>query len=113
MAEPSTAYGGVDGWQTETVFRGRVLMADENEINREVCQTMLADVGLEVEAAGNGEEAVSRAKHGTYDVIFMDCQMPAMDGYEAARVIRKTEQSENLKRTPVVALTAHVMAGDR
>ena len=113
MAEPSTANGAVDGWRTETVFRGRVLLADDNEINREVCQTMLADMGLEVEIAGDGEEAVSRAKQGTYDVIFMDCQMPVMDGYEATRVIRKTEQSENLKRTPVVALTAHVMAGDR
>ncbi len=111
--EPSNDYGAVEGWETETVYRGRVLLADDNEINREVCQTMMADMGLEVEVAGNGEEAVSRAKQGTYDVILMDCQMPVTDGYEATRVIRQTELSGNLKRTPVVALTAHVMAGDR
>ena len=111
--ETSTPYDAADGWKTETVFRGRVLLADDNEINREVCETMLTNMGLEVEVAGNGEEAVSSAMQGAYDVILMDCQMPVMDGYEATRAIRKMEKSEDLKHTPVVALTAHVMAGDR
>ena len=102
-----------DGWKTETVFRGRVLLAEDNAINREVCETMLADLGLDVEVAVDGAEAVSRVEQGKYDVILMDCQMPVIDGYEATRMIRDLEESEGLERTPVVALTAHVMAGDR
>ena len=88
----------------------RVLVADDNVVNRKVARMMLLRLGVEVEVADNGVEAVEAWKKGGLDLILMDCQMPQLDGYGATRSIREMEQSG--KRTPIVALTANAMKGE-
>jgi CheY-like chemotaxis protein len=92
-------------------FDGHVLLAEDNCVNQEVVTGILALFGLRVEAVGNGRAAVEAWRSTSYDLIFMDCQMPEMDGYEATRTIREEEGRGG--RTPIVALTAHALEGDR
>ena len=73
---------------------------------------MLKRLGCQVELATNGEEALTAFKSRPYDLIFMDCQMPTMDGYTATREIRKLE-SNSKRKIPIVAMTAHTMKGDQ
>jgi len=68
---------------------------------------------LRVDAAANGKEAVEMMQQFSYDIVFMDCQMPEMDGFEATIAIRKNEQQQGKTHTPIVALTADAMIGDR
>jgi CheY-like chemotaxis protein len=88
----------------------RVLLAEDNEINQQVAQEMLERAGLVVGIANNGEEAVQRVKVETYDAVLMDIQMPVMGGFEATQEIRKDSRFKDL---PIIAMTAHAMAGDR
>lgn len=88
----------------------KILLTEDNPINQEVASIMLESMGCEVEVAENGSEAISALEKDTYDLVFMDCQMPVMDGFEATRTIRKQSKYQNL---PVVALTANAMEGDR
>jgi len=92
-----------------------VLLAEDNRVNQEVVAGMLAVFGVGTEAVGNGRAAVEAWRAGDYGLILMDCQMPEMDGYEAARTIREEEGrgAHGGRRTPVVALTAHALEGDR
>ena len=92
-------------------IRGRVLLAEDNPVNRKVARTMLNRLGVEVESAEDGQQAVRLWAAGHFDLIFMDCQMPVMDGYEATRVIRC--QENNQAHIPIVALTANAMETDR
>jgi two-component system, sensor histidine kinase and response regulator len=89
----------------------RVLVAEDNEVNQLVIESMLAKRGLEVDLANDGAEALAKLAHGTYAAVFMDCQMPNVDGYEATGRIRAQERDG--VRLPVIAMTAHAMAGDR
>ncbi len=89
----------------------RVLLVEDNRINRKLLDTLLKKSGVQVDKAGNGLEALEALSKGTYDMVLMDIQMPEMDGIEAVRRIREREgKGEHL---PVVALTAHAMKGDR
>ncbi len=88
-------------------FAGRVLVVEDNAINQRLAHRMLEKLGLQVDLAGNGQQAVDLSRQNHYDVILMDCQMPLMDGYEASLAIR-TRSS-----VPIVAMTAHAMVGDR
>lgn len=94
---------------------GHVLVAEDNNVNQLVVRTLLEKAGYSVEMATNGVEALSayRAEPARYDLILMDCEMPVMDGFEATRRIRAHEQREHLKRTPIVALTAHILDSHR
>lgn len=96
-------------------FSGRrVLLVEDNEINIEVAKELLSIVGIQVETAMNGKlavEAVTEKEPGYYDLIFMDIQMPVMNGYEAAKAIRASER-EDLKKIPIVAMTADAFADD-
>jgi PAS domain S-box-containing protein len=92
-------------------FIGRVLLAEDNLVNQEVARAMLENFGCEIEVAANGREAFEAATRRPFDLIFMDCQMPVMDGYTATKFIRN--QKNHNSHTPIVALTAHAMEGDR
>lgn len=89
----------------------RVLVVEDDPVNREVVQRMLTRLGFEPDAARDGEEAVRRVREGDYDVAFMDIQMPGTDGYEATRRIREEIPVDDQPR--IVALTAHAGTQDR
>jgi PAS domain S-box-containing protein len=93
----------------------QVLVAEDNPMNQEMCKFMLEELGCRVEVVQNGARAVEAVKKQLYDLVFMDCQMPEMDGYEATARIRYQESSGGTKggRLPIIALTAHAMQGDR
>ncbi len=90
----------------------RVLLVEDNLINRKVATRMFERHGCEVDAAENGRNALQMFRENQYDVIFMDLQMPVMDGFEATVAIRSIEESIGT-HTPIIALTAHAMSGDR
>lgn len=97
-------------------FDLNVLLAEDNAINQQVMLAILTNLGAEVELANDGVEAIERlskpkAKH--YDLIFMDCQMPNVDGYEATRRIREGHAGDENKKIPIVALTAHAMDSEK
>ena len=94
--------------------RLRVLVAEDNAVNQRVVTRMLETAGCRVDAVANGREAVDAMARRPYDVVFMDCQMPEMDGYEASRAIRAAERAgASGRRVPIVALTANALQGDR
>src|ERR1700694_84093 len=96
----------------EGVAGARVLLVEDNPVNLEVGVGILESFGCKVETAANGVEALDQYAGGKYAVIFMDCQMPEMDGFEATAEIRKREAKTGL-RIPIVALTASAIEGDR
>lgn len=89
----------------------RVLLAEDNAINRMIVTAHLKKLGLKIDVAQNGEEALTAHFKRPYDLVLMDCQMPVMDGFEATRRIRLWEGE--LRRTPIIALTANAFSGDR
>ena len=89
----------------------RVLVAEDNVVNQKVAALMLQRLGLRPDFAANGHEAVEMFSMAPYDLIFMDCQMPIMDGYEATREIRGRQRSGG--RVAIIAMTAEAMAGSR
>ena len=98
---------------SEQHLLAKVLVAEDNEVNRLVVKSFLEPLGLELTFAVNGKEAFEFAKLDDYDMILMDVSMPEMDGMESTQAIRSHEISNNLVRTPIICLTAHVMAEDR
>jgi len=89
----------------------RVLVADDYFVNQEVTQDILELMEFEVEVAENGKEAFEKHQASKFDLILMDIQMPEMDGFEATKAIRSEENQE--KHTPIIALTANALTGDR
>ncbi len=97
--------------ETTRHIRAYVLVVEDNIVNQKVAAGMLEELGCRVDVAVNGKEAVERLELLPYDLVFMDCQMPEMDGYEATVEIRKREGPT--KHTPIIAMTAHNMERDR
>ncbi len=87
-----------------------VLLVEDNEINQDVALNILESHGILVDIACDGQMALNMVQEHCYDAILMDCQMPVMDGYTAARKIR---EQEDFKKLPIIAMTANVMVGDR
>jgi CheY-like chemotaxis protein len=92
--------------------RLKVLVAEDNVVNQKVAVRMLEKLGCRVDTVANGVEALAAHASGTYDLIFMDGQMPAMDGYAATAVIRARE-TQTGQHIPIIAMTANAMQGDR
>ncbi len=93
-----------------------ILLAEDNEIYREVATELISALGYRCESVGTGREAINALACGRFDLVLMDCQMPEMDGYEATREIRRLESEAGgagRGRVSVVALTAHALKGDR
>jgi CheY-like chemotaxis protein/HPt (histidine-containing phosphotransfer) domain-containing protein len=94
-------------------LRGRkVLVAEDNAVNRLYVTHTLKRLGIDFDVVGDGKQAVESFSQGTYDAILMDCQMPVMDGLTACRTIREKEKSGGLSRIPIIALTANALDGD-
>ncbi len=91
----------------------RVLVAEDNPVNQRIAIRMLEKLGCRVDLASDGREAVQMLAALPYDLVFMDCQMPEVDGYEATRMVRQAEARRDGRRTPIVAMTAHALPGDR
>ena len=89
--------------------KARILIADDNPTNQCVAVAQLEKLGYRADVVANGAQAVEALKQGHYDLVLMDCEMPAMDGYDATRQIRESGNPH----VPIVALTAHAMSGDR
>jgi two-component system, sensor histidine kinase and response regulator len=109
---PAGARDAPAGARPPAALRGRrVLLVEDNDLNRFVATELLGDVaGMRVTLAGDGREALDRLRDARFDLVLMDIQMPGMDGLQATRLIRA---DATLARLPVIAMTAHAMAGDR
>lgn len=90
-----------------------ILLAEDNDVNQRLAVKILEKYNHGVTVANNGLEALEAIKKKRYDVVLMDVQMPVMGGFEATKEIRNWERDEGLTRTPIIALTAHAMMGDR
>jgi CheY-like chemotaxis protein len=91
----------------------KALVAEDNPINQKLIKRVLNDFGMDVTLADNGEEALEHFKSGSFDVIFMDIQMPVMGGIDATKAILEYEKKNALEHTPIVALTANALEGDK
>jgi len=103
----------IPAWHPES----KILLVDDNHVNQIVGKEMLMQFGLECEIAINGRDAIERLKacgdSEPFNLIFMDCQMPELDGYDTSRFVRQGQAGGQYKTTPIIAMTAHVMQGDR
>ncbi|WP_084624023.1 response regulator [Oceanospirillum beijerinckii] len=93
----------------------RILLVEDNQVNQMVATGILNEIGLDVDIANNGQEALAilQKAPNTYHLILMDCQMPIMDGYVATHKIRNSSPEEGYSHTPIIAMTANAMAGDK
>ncbi len=89
----------------------RLLIAEDNAVNALIARKMLEKLGHSVTLVANGREAIRALEMAPYDMVFMDCQMPEMDGFEATTIIRQS--THDWKSIPIIAMTAHAMSGDR
>jgi CheY-like chemotaxis protein len=108
-AAPATIPSTASGIRADA----RVLLVEDNVVNQQVAMRMLAALGIKPDLALNGLEAFEYIKHNRFDLVFMDCQMPVMDGYQATEAVRDWERIEGRARTPIIAMTANAMQGDR
>jgi signal transduction histidine kinase/DNA-binding response OmpR family regulator len=97
--------------QTYPGVRARVLVVEDNIVNQKVARVMLEKIGCRVDVAANGREAVDAILQLPYDLVFMDCQMPIMDGYEATAAVRAHERQHD-RHMPIIAMTANALPGD-
>ena len=92
---------------------GHVLLAEDNFVNQEVARDLLELNNLTVDVTNNGEEALAAFENRAYDLVLMDCQMPKLDGFGATQAIRELEKRDGRSGTPIIALTAFALPGDR
>ena len=97
----------------EVKIDAKVLVAEDNSANQELIGYIFESMGLEYEIANNGQEAYEKYQKGGFDIVFMDINMPKVDGLEGLRLIREYESSQNIAQTPIIALTANAIKGDK
>jgi signal transduction histidine kinase/CheY-like chemotaxis protein/HPt (histidine-containing phosphotransfer) domain-containing protein len=112
-ASVPSAAPAVPSATTQALPAGRVLLVEDNPVNLLVAQRLLGVLGVQCDTAVNGEAALLQLQGGHYQLVLMDCQMPVLDGYEAARRWRQHEDATHGGHLPIVAMTANAMAGDR
>jgi CheY-like chemotaxis protein len=105
--------GGVEPTTDRAPLIANVLLVEDNLVNQKLASVMLRQLGVTVSVAADGREALDLLARERFDLTFMDCQMPTMDGYEATAVIRAREADEGRPRMPIIAMTANALAGDR
>lgn len=108
--EPTTEESGQAAHPS---FEGRLLLAEDNLVNQEVALGLLEFFGVAIDVVEDGLAVIDAWSENKYDLIFMDCQMPKMDGYDATRKIRELESTQQRRHTTIVALTANALQGDR
>ena len=100
-------------WPSNT----RILLVEDNDVNRLVAEGLLSEIGLTCEHASNGQEAIEMLQKSDpqtrFNVLLMDCQMPVMDGYEATRLIRAGDAGDDYQNVPILAMTANALKGDK
>ena len=100
-------------WPTDT----RLLLVEDNQINQEVARGILENIGISIDIVSDGQEAldaiINTPLEDVYTLLLMDCQMPIMDGYETSRNIRAGQAGDHYKNTPIIAMTANAMIGDK
>ncbi|MFL8674208.1 response regulator [Clostridioides sp. GD02404] len=109
-SEKTKEAANVNVAESKKTYSGRVLLVEDNEINMDIAEEFISYFGVTTEKVWNGLEAVDRIKTvepGYYDLVFMDIQMPKMDGYEATQQIRKLEKENNMNHLPIVAMSAN------
>lgn len=104
---------GVPNSDRASKARFKLLLVEDNQTNQDVALGMLENFGYRADVAGDGRTALSALAQADYDLVLMDCQLPDLDGYEATRLIRSPESPVRNHDIPVIAMTAHAMAGDR
>jgi signal transduction histidine kinase/CheY-like chemotaxis protein len=112
MVQGSSRQAAVpDGMEYPTIDRSstHILLAEDNVVNQMVAQRMLEKLGFSIDVVSNGQEALDALAKKPYSLVFMDCQMPVLDGYQAVRALRQRTGGE---RVPIIAMTASVMEGD-
>lgn len=111
-SEPAAAPAALGGEAASTAASVRILVAEDDPANREVVVAFLQGTGWRVTAVADGSAAAEALRSEPFDLVLMDVQMPGLDGFEAARLIREREGSGRT-RVPIIGLTAHALAGDR
>ena len=105
---------GIVAAEVPAGFEGRcVLLAEDNQVNQKLAVRLLEPLGLTVVVAQNGREALEQLSRQAFDAVLMDCQMPELDGYAATRALRAGSCGATNRETPVIAMTANALAGDR
>jgi CheY-like chemotaxis protein len=99
--------------QTTLWTKVRILLVEDHPVNQMLASIMLSQCGATVTVANHGQEALEMMESQAFDLIFLDCQMPVMDGYQAATAIREREVRTGAKRIPIIAMTANVLKSDR
>ena len=113
LLQPSVEVAdSTDQTNNDKPFDADILLAEDNQVNQEVAKNMLEMLGCRVTLAANGREAVEKSRNQSFDLIFMDCHMPVLDGFDATREIRAHHRLHNLAPTqPIIALTANIQHG--
>jgi len=111
---PPTTQHKLDSHNTPPPCLYNVLLVEDNLVNQKLAIAVLSKLGCNVDLAENGQIALDKVKEKEYDIVFMDCQMPVMNGYDATRSIRNLEENGTLTtHIPIIAMTANAMSGDR
>ncbi|HEY7866185.1 MAG TPA: ATP-binding protein, partial [Psychromonas sp.] len=111
LSDDALSVNTIEEQQSE--LQGKVLLVEDHPVNQEYAIQALSGLGVDVDLAGNGVEALRRLQEQHYDLVLMDCQMPEMDGYRATELIRQGELENGSTRVPIIALTANAMLEDR